>query len=31
MLPITLCPEAVPVALVGIGDKTVHRKQRHTD
>lgn len=25
MLPITLCPEAVPVALVGIGDKTVHR------
>ena len=25
MLPISLCPEAVPVALVGIGDKTVHR------
>ena len=25
MLPITLCPEAVPVALVGTGDKTVHR------
>lgn len=25
MLPITLCPEAVPVALVGDGDKAVHR------